>query len=130
MTDSIPENFPVQSFYNSEKNEVISLYRQGQCFTINASDIEQFNFQDISDRDLGQMYLFNNKVLMCMSASMIFFYRQEEVSPGKVVWKHYDTVDQQGHQMYFIKNTNCIQVTTEEKIFFYKIDEETLKPSL
>ena len=33
-------------------------------------------------------------------------------------------------QLYFIKGNIRIQVTTDDRVFFYKIDKETLIPNL
>lgn len=86
--DSNNKNFPVKCFYNSEHNEVYSFYRQGQSFRIPCFVCEhesnyvfagintqkkelkdEFTYQDIYDKDLGQMFLINETALVCRSSS-------------------------------------------------------------
>ena len=51
------KNFPYKCFYNDEKNEIYSFYRQGQAFIIAANDTEKYSFDRMTEMDLGQMYL-------------------------------------------------------------------------
>ena len=79
------KNFPYKCFYNTEYNEVYSFYRQGQSITVpvfdkprnqctaddlgsNWADIP-FEYQKIYDKDLGSMYLFNERALIARCSS-------------------------------------------------------------
>lgn len=44
-------------------------------------------------------------------------------------WKQYKVIEARGF-IYYIKGNIRIQITTDEKIFFYLIDQETLEPIL
>ena len=46
-------NFPYKSFYNNEDQVVYCFYRQGQAFTIDANDPENFKVERMTDKDLG-----------------------------------------------------------------------------
>ena len=84
----------------------------------------------MTDMDLGQMYLIYNQALVVRSSSTINFFKIEvEELTDKRRWKHYDTIYERG-LIYYIKGNVRIQVTTDDRIYFYLIDEKTLKPSL
>ena len=51
------KNFPYQCFFNDEQNEIFSFYRQGQSFTIKPDHLAEFDFQQMTDADLGDMVL-------------------------------------------------------------------------
>lgn len=73
--DCTKKNFPYKSFYNNDENVVYSFYRQGQALTVNASDAMDTQFEKMTDKDLGQMYLFNNKALIARSSSQVLFFK-------------------------------------------------------
>ena len=76
------------------------------------------------------MYLVYNKALIARSSSDILFFKlvyDENAERDK--WKQYDIIHARGF-IYYIKGNVRIQVTTDEKIYFYLIDPETLKPQL
>lgn len=81
--------------------------------------------------DLGQMYLFNNKALIARSSSKILFFKQfeDEDDPNVKYWKIYRVLEHRGF-IYFIKGNKRIQVTTDDKIYFYLIDPVTYEPEL
>ena len=89
----------------------------------------------MTDQDLGQMYLINNKALIARSSSKIVFFKiveeEDENDPTKMnkFWKQYNQLDVRGF-IYFIKGNKRIQITTDDKIYFYLIDPETLMPEL
>ena len=131
------KNFPYKTFYNYDDHEIYTFYRQGQAFSLKLSsnrdvqfngadpnDVSDHRFEDIYDNDLGQMFLFNNKALVARSSSKIIFFKQEkdEVTQ-KVSWKNYHEIKIRGF-IYFIKGNKRIQITTDEKIFFYLIKPE------
>ena len=81
------------------------------------------------------MYLINNKALIARSSSKIVFFKiveeEDENDPNKMnrFWKQYNQLDVRGF-IYFIKGNKRIQVTTDDKIYFYLIDPETFEPTL
>ena len=54
------KNFPYKSFYNPEKNEVYTYYRQGQAFIVDAADCSKWSYNRMTEMDIGQMYLIYN----------------------------------------------------------------------
>ena len=51
------KNFQYKSFYSFEREEIFCIYRQGEVFTIKPKKLDEYKFQKIIDRDLGQMEL-------------------------------------------------------------------------
>jgi len=47
------KNFPYKSFYNEEKNEIYSFYRQGQAFIIDGTDCSKYSYDRMTEMDLG-----------------------------------------------------------------------------
>lgn len=129
------KNFPYKSFYNTDDNEIYSFYRQGEAFVVSGDDAQETKFEKMTDQDLGQMYLINNKALIARSSSKIVFFKiveeEDENDPNKMnrFWKQYNQLDVRGF-IYFIKGNKRIQVTTDDKIYFYLIDPETFEPTL
>lgn len=119
-------NFPIKSFYSKDDKLVYVFYRQGDTFTIDPSDSESCLAQKLSARDLGQMYLVYEKILVVRSSSSYLFLKRDE----KGMWQEYDRIDNMRGNLFFIKGNFRIQITTDEKIYFYKIDTETSKPVL
>jgi hypothetical protein len=79
--------------------------------------------------DLGQMYLVYNGALIARSSSDILFFKIVKDEDGRRLWKQYCILEVRGF-IYYIKGNVRIQVTTDEKIFFYLIDKETFMPTL
>ena len=63
------KNFPYKCFYNEKKNEIYSFYRQGHTFTIYPDRLDKFDFQRITEKDLGQMVLLYGEALAVRSSS-------------------------------------------------------------
>ena len=87
------KNFPYKSFYNTDDNEIYSFYRQGEAFVVSGDDAQETKFEKMTDQDLGQMYLINNKALIARSSSKIVFFKiveeEDENDPNKMnrFWK-------------------------------------------
>jgi hypothetical protein len=128
--DCNAKNFPVKSFYNDEKDEIYVFYRQGQSYTIDGKDISKFFSDNITDEDLGQMVLVYNKILVIKSSGKILFMKMEynEVLMRKQ-WKLYKEFEIRGF-IYHIKGNIRLQVTADDKIYFFLIDQETLDVTL
>lgn len=92
---------------------IYSFYRQGQCFNVNGDDAMDVKFEKMTDQDLGQMYLINNKALVARSSSKIVFFKiveeEDENDSSKTVtlWKQYNQLDVRGF-IYFIKGNKRI----------------------
>lgn len=84
-------------------------------------------FERITKDDLGAMYLLYDKALVTRSSNSILFFK---IDPETELWTKYKEFDNMRGQIYYIKGNVRIQVTTDEKIFFYKIDRNTLEPEL
>ena len=132
------QNFPYKCFYSAEDNEVFSFYRQGQAFRIPIFEVEskknankeKYYKEQIIDKDLGQMYLVNDKALIARSSSQILFFKQmTDRFTLEKSWKCYHVLDIRGF-IYFIKGNKRIQITTDKKIYVYLIDPETFEPKL
>ena len=54
------KNFPVKSFYNDDEDEIYSFYRQGEALIIQPHDMLQYTVNDMTDAELGSMYLVYN----------------------------------------------------------------------
>lgn len=105
--DCSKKNFPYKSFYNDDKNEIYSFYRQGQAFKINAKNSDPndwtWSVEKMTDSDLGQMYLIYNRALIARSSSNILFFKQtwDEVNE-KWKWVQYNCIPARGF-IYYIK---------------------------
>jgi hypothetical protein len=47
------KNFPYKCFFNEEKSEIYSFYRQGQAFIIDSNDSSKYTFDRMTEMDLG-----------------------------------------------------------------------------
>lgn len=97
------QNFPVKSFFNADLNEVYSFYRQGQAFTINLNNLNEFRLEQLSSQDLGEMFMIYDKSLVVRSSSFVLFFKQvEDEVTGKRSWSNYFKLNQRG-SLYYIK---------------------------
>jgi hypothetical protein len=76
------------------------------------------------------MYLINNKALVARCSSQILFFKLkiDEFTKEKS-WVNYQVLELRGF-IYFIKGNKRIQVTTDQKIYFYLIDPTTFEATL
>ena len=80
--------------------------------------------------DVGQMVMFNNEALICRSSTKVLFFKQmKDIDTGEIKWTQYHTIKVRGF-IYYIKGNIRIQITTDQKIYFYLIDKETYMPEL
>jgi hypothetical protein len=101
--DCTSKNFPYKVFANDENNESYIFYRQGQVFTVNNTDPNEYQFARMTEMDLGQMYLVNNKALIARSSSRILFFKIiEDEESGERVWTLYNSLAIRGF-IYCIK---------------------------
>ena len=132
------KNFPQKCFYNSEKHEVYSFYRQGESYRVPVKVIEddqnegkeEFYQQKMYDKDLGAMYLVYEDALVVRCSSQILFFKLElDQFTGESEWECYHTIDIGGF-IYYIAGNKRIQITTDTQVYFYIIDRKTLIPEL
>lgn len=97
-----PKNFPYKSFYNEERNEIYTFYRQGQSLIINAEDCTDYSFDKMTDMDMGQMYLIYDKALVARSSSDILFFKLVKDDEGVRRWEQYKMINVRGF-IYYIK---------------------------
>jgi hypothetical protein len=74
------------------------------------------------------MYLLFDKALAVRSSNSILFFKKDEEHGG--LWKIYHKIPDVRGNLYFIKGNIRIQITTDELIYFYIIDKETMIPTL
>lgn len=86
----------------------------------------------MSDLDLGQMFLVNQKALIVRSSGSIFFFKLEaHALEKKRQWKQYHFLNHKGFLYHSTTNKDkSIQIVTDEQIFFYGLCEDTLMPVL
>lgn len=128
--DSSKKNFPYKSFYNEDKQQIYTFYRQGHSLIINENDHTDYTVDKMTDLDLGQMVLIYNQSLISRSSGAIYFFKlkfDEDLERKK--WVQYHEEDIRG-LIYYTKGNIRFQITTDDKIFFFKMDEKTLMPSL
>lgn len=70
------KNFPYKSFYNPDKAQIYSFYRQGEAFIINPDEPGEYKFEKMTDQPLGQMVLVYNEALIVRSSTKILFFKQ------------------------------------------------------
>lgn len=85
--------------------------------------------QKMTDLDLGTMFLFKNKALIARTSSDISFFKIKKNEEGEKKWMLYHTLPIRGF-LYYMRGNIRIQITTDEKIYFYLINGDTLMPTL
>jgi hypothetical protein len=70
------KNFPYKSFYFDLRDELYVFYRTGQAYTIKQKDLSNYRYENITDKELGQMVLVYGKALVARSSSRILFFKQ------------------------------------------------------
>lgn len=128
-------NFPIKSFYSGTTEEVYTFYRQGFVFTMDLSSkamtSDGYRYQHLKkfvqdDSELGPMYLIFDRAMVTQSSGSILFFKKNLENR----WERYTKLGGKRGQLYFIKGNDRFQITTDERIYFYLIDKETLEPSL
>lgn len=99
-------------------------------FTPSVDADEGFIYQKIIDKDLGEMYMYRNKILIVRSSKEVLFFKLRHDKYEEVLkWERYYTLPCSG-RIFFMRKNEHIQITTAEKIHFYVIDAETSEPQL
>ena len=85
---------------------------------------------DMTDAELGSMYLVYNQALVASTSDLVSFYKiVVDEEDGTRKWELYHSIARRGF-IYFIRGNVRIQIITDEKIYFYTMDKETLLPTL
>lgn len=120
-------NFPVKSFYSAVFNTCYTFYRQGHAFTMDAQDPKTCHCEKITEADLGSMYLLFDQALIVRSSSSILFFK---IDPETNLWTEYFKIRKMRGNIFFVKGNIRFQITTDDKVYFYLIDKNTLMPQL
>lgn len=84
----------------------------------------------MTDNGIGTLYLVYNKIAVVSQSNDVVLYKIEEDDiTGKRSWKKYQEIHIRG-QLYYIKGNVRIQIVSDEKIYFFIINQETLEASL
>jgi len=76
------------------------------------------------------MYLVYERMLIARSSGDILFFKLEKnEETGIEEWILFKQIEMRGF-IYYIKGNVRIQIVTDEKIYFYLIDKETLEPTM
>lgn len=79
---------------------------------------------------MGQVVLIGGECLVMQSSSKLMFFLQvEDKLSHKLYWQCYKTIKIRG-AIYYMKDTDRIQVTTNQYVYFYQINLETYEPYL
>ena len=102
--DCTKKNFPQKCFSNTIDNMIHIFYREGYAINVNASNTMDAKIEKFTDQNMGQMFLFNERALICKSSSRVLFFRQipNEEDEGQLEWKQYHVINIRGF-IYFIK---------------------------
>lgn len=73
------------------------------------------------------MYLIYDQALVTQSSGSIKFFKIDKETG---LWTQYHQLDKMRGQLFFMKGNKRIQITTDDKIYFYLISNETLMPEL
>ena len=94
---------------------------------MSASNPDICKYEKLTDADLGNMYMVYDECLITRSSNSILFFKIDKETGH---WKQFTQLENIRGQIYFIKGNVRIQVTTDEKVYFYLIDKETFMPNL
>ena len=76
------------------------------------------------------MIMFGGECLIVRSSGNIYFFKQiVDIMTKEESWKLFHTIHVRGF-IYYIKGNIRIQITADDKIYFYLIDKKTLMPTL
>lgn len=67
---------------------------------MNVDNVQEFKFEKITDKDLGNMYLLFDQALVVRSSSSILFFK---IDPESGLWEQYKELTDMRGNIYFIK---------------------------
>ena len=120
------KNFPLDIFFDNDRDYVYIFYRQGESITIDLSHHNRWYKDQVINFDIGSTFLYNNQILIVNSSSQILFYSLHWVTTlitkkAELRWQKYHMLDIQGF-IEFSKGSNRFQVITDKLIFYYIFD--------
>ena len=84
----------------------------------------------MTNLDMGQMVLFKGEALIVQSSSRVIFFKQTvDLDTKETSWEQYFELKIRGF-LYYTKGNIRIQLTTDDYVYFYHINHETLMPEL
>jgi Cys-tRNA synthase (O-phospho-L-seryl-tRNA:Cys-tRNA synthase) len=84
----------------------------------------------MTDKDIGNMYIFNNECLMVSSSSIVqFFVKEWDDVIEETRWIYHHTLRIRGF-IFFNIATSRLQIINEEKIFAYIMNKQTNLPDI
>ena len=69
-------NFPINNFYDFERESVYCFYRHGESITVNLDDLTKVRTQTIVTESLGQMYFIYNEIVVANSSDTVLFFKR------------------------------------------------------
>lgn len=90
------------------------------------NDINEVREQRLTTQDFGDIFFYNNNILIMKSSAQILFFKLmcEENTLKKThefKWKCYEKLDIQGF-IYNIPDSNAIHIITDTLIYFYRLE--------
>ena len=121
-------NFPLTSIYDSFRHYCYVFFRQGMAYMI---DMDSFTCEEqrLLDWDMSSLFLYNNKVLMLKSSSLIRFYHIENIvenllkNANKLKFTKFFEIDIQGF-IHYQKGSDSFQIVTDTHVYFYRFEDE------
>jgi len=94
-------NFPLGTFYDNKRNNVYVFYRHGTSYSIDMHNPRKMTKQQLTKFDLGNLFFFNNEILIVKSSNQILFYRlvridDEFCNSQYLEWQLYHHLNIQG----------------------------------
>ena len=82
------------------------------------------------NKSLGEMYLIQEQALVAQCSEKINFYKRYlNKRENKTYWKLYHSLDHKG-AIFFMRGNIRVNICTDDKIYFYLINNEQFEPRL
>ena len=83
----------------------------------------------LAAQDLGQMIFIADRILVVRSSNSILFFKKEAATKTEESrWKQFHKLNEMRGDLDYVKGTKRFQITTERKVYFYRLDKEKLEP--
>lgn len=98
---------------------------------IKEEDLHDYDYdENMSENSVGEMFLIYNKILAVGESNDLVFYQIEEDEDKEIrKWVEYHSIPLRG-SLQFIKGNRRFQLVSDDKIYFYYVDEETCEVEL
>lgn len=137
LLECYSNNFPIKSFYDKRNDLIHSFFRQGQVVSIDPTHSFETQISSITNFNLGEMEIYDEKVLMVKSSQIIELYHidklkndlnnlplilRRKTNSKSIKWVKYHTLNKEG---FVIMNplTRNFQVICDELIYFYEFPD-------